>query len=49
LINEQREIGYHSVVWNGTDDNGHTISSGVYFYKMTTDNVVDVRKMMLKK
>jgi agmatine/peptidylarginine deiminase len=31
LINEQRTAGFHQVIWDGTDDNGLNVSSGVYF------------------
>jgi hypothetical protein len=49
LINEQRPAGYHSVVWNGSDDSGHLLPSGVYFYRINAGNFVESRKMMLVK
>ncbi len=38
LISGIRQLleGQHSVVWNGKDDNGKPVSSGIYFYKMKT-------------
>ena len=34
LINEHKETGSHNIVWNGTDQNGRFVSSGVYFYRL---------------
>jgi len=41
--------GRHSVVWNGDDTVGHPVSSGVYFYRMVTEDVIAVEKMLLLK
>ena len=49
LLNEQRGFGSHSVVWDGTDANGNTVPSGLYFYRLNTDNHSETRKMMLMK
>ncbi|MCC7431128.1 hypothetical protein IT568_09820, partial [bacterium] len=39
-----------SVVWNGTDFSGKTVSSGVYFYKLETRNgLSETKKMVLMK
>jgi len=49
LVNSVHGAGRHEVIWNGTDELGQTVSSGVYFYRLITpDNVVD-RKMLLLK
>ncbi len=34
LINNNMDIGYHSILWDGTSDNNKQISSGIYFYKI---------------
>lgn len=49
LINEDREPGLSVVTWNGTDESGVKVSSGVYFYRMVTDRFVGSRKMLLLK
>jgi flagellar hook assembly protein FlgD len=49
LHNGYLKPGEHSFVWNGTDDSGRSVSSGIYFYKMTTRDFVDIKKMMLLK
>jgi flagellar hook assembly protein FlgD len=35
LVDESRSAGYHNVVWNGRDQNGSQVSSGVYLYRFT--------------
>ncbi|MEN6384987.1 MAG: T9SS type A sorting domain-containing protein, partial [Phycisphaerales bacterium] len=49
LINEPRFAGNHSVVWNGLDDSGKPVSSGLYFYRLTTPNSSQTNKMLLLK
>jgi zinc carboxypeptidase/type IX secretion system substrate protein len=49
LINEEQESGGYSELWNGTDDNSESVSSGIYFYKLTTENFSSTKKMILMK
>ncbi len=49
LLNENRMAGRHSVVWDGKDANGRSVSSGVYFYRLTTPNRTHISKMLLMK
>lgn len=49
LVNGEVEAGTHQAIWDGTDQNGATVASGVYFYKMITDKFVDTRKMALMR
>ena len=42
LVNEWKESGSHQVKFSG-----HSIPSGIYFYKMTTKGFADIRKMTL--
>ena len=37
------------IVWNGTDDSGKSVSSGVYFYKFKSENYTSTKKMILMK
>lgn len=41
--------GYYSVVWDGKDNAGKLVGSGVYFYRMTSGKYSATRKMMLMK
>ena len=49
LVNESRASGKHSVIWNGMDNNGKSVSSGLYIYRIFADNRVVTGKMILTK
>ena len=49
LVNEVLPAGQHSVVWDGKDDNNKPVSSGIYFYKLKSDNYEKTKKMLLMK
>jgi len=49
LVDGELPRGVHTVVWDGTDNNGRAVSSGVYFYRLETDTQQMTRKMMLLK
>ncbi|MBC8527222.1 MAG: caspase family protein [Candidatus Cloacimonetes bacterium] len=47
LVNNKLEKGIHSVIWDGKDENGNLVSSGIYLYKLKTGNKTAVKKMIL--
>ena len=49
LVSEQLSTGQHSVVWNGDEANGNTVSSGLYFYKIKAGRYTSFKKMILMK
>ena len=49
LINSSLPAENHHIVWNGKDDSGKSVSTGIYFYKMKTANYIASRKMILMK
>ncbi len=50
LINENKSAGYHSVVWNGKDNSGQWVTSGIYFYQLKTgSDLSETKRMMLLK
>ena len=49
LVDELKEAGQYSVNWNGLDENGRRVSSGVYFYRMSAGDFTAVRKMVILK
>ena len=49
LINKEMPAGAHEVYWDGIDRNGQQVSSGLYFYRITTDKFVKSKKMVVLK
>ena len=47
LLDEPRPPGLHKVRWSGTDDRGSLLSSGLYFFRLTTGEVAETRRCML--
>jgi hypothetical protein len=41
--------GSHEVLWDGTNESGRTVATGIYLYRMTAGNFVEQRKMLLIK
>jgi hypothetical protein len=39
--------GYHSVVWNGKDNQDRSVSTGVYLYRIESEDFVQTKKMVL--
>lgn len=49
LANGDMAAGSHKLVWNGTDANGSSVTSGIYFYRLNHNGRSETRKMMLMK
>jgi hypothetical protein len=50
LVNVNNQVaGYHQALWNGRDDGGVPVASGVYIYRITTNAQSLARKMILMK
>ena len=49
LIQEHQPPGRYQVVWKGRDNSGQIVSSGPYFYRLTTGDYQSVKKMLLIK
>ncbi|MBU8923489.1 MAG: T9SS type A sorting domain-containing protein [Bacteroidales bacterium] len=47
LITGEMQNGYNTVQWDGTDDRGNQISSGVYFYRLKAGDEVVTHRMVL--
>jgi hypothetical protein len=49
LISDQRNAGDHHIAWNGQDDRGQSVASGVYFCRLEYGGVMHAVKMVLVK
>lgn len=49
LVEAFRPAGSHTVVWDGTDERGSRVASGVYFYRLTAHGAHETKKAVLLK
>ena len=49
MVSEPQLVGRYQVRWDGMDDRGVPVSSGIYFYQISAGKFQDVRKLMLLK
>ncbi len=47
LVNGYQSVGYKSVTWDGTDENGKKLPQGVYFYELKASKHTFVKKLIL--
>jgi len=49
LVDERKPAGRHAVSWDGRDDDGHPLASGVYFHRFEAAGETRVGKMVILK
>lgn len=49
LVDGDLPAGNHQISWDGRDNRGNSVSSGVYFYKLTAQGIEETRKMVMIK
>jgi hypothetical protein len=49
LLRETKSAGKYSAVWDGRDNNGNSLSTGVYFYRIQAGDYEKTKKMILVK
>jgi len=49
LVNDNRQAGMHSITWDGLDNSGNRVSSGVYIYRIDAGRFSATRKMVMLK
>jgi hypothetical protein len=49
LLNSQLAAGNYNIIFTGKDDNGKSLSTGVYFYRLVVNGQILTRKMILLK
>ena len=49
LVSETKAAGSYNVTWNGKNDQGQQLASGLYFYNLQAGEFSATKKMMLHK
>jgi subtilisin family serine protease len=49
LVDGITKAGTHTVTWDGTNEQGESVASGIYFYKLSAGDKVITKKMSLVK
>jgi predicted CXXCH cytochrome family protein len=49
LVNANEATGTYSVTWNGRNSGGQAVSSGIYLYRLQSNDFVSVKKMVMLK
>jgi DNA/RNA endonuclease YhcR with UshA esterase domain len=49
LINEAYNPGFHVINWDGCDDGGNVVPTGLYIYRIKAGNFIASKKMMMMK
>ena len=49
LVNDIKQAGFYNLIWDGRDERGKPVPSGVYIYKIDTDNHSNSKQMILLK
>ncbi|MBN2226687.1 MAG: T9SS type A sorting domain-containing protein [candidate division Zixibacteria bacterium] len=47
LVDDIKSAGEHNTTWDGKDAGGNPVSTGIYFYRLQSDNYIATRKMVL--
>ncbi len=47
LVDEKKDLGTYQITWDGLDENGLSVGSGIYIYKMRADGFMAIKKMVL--
>ena len=49
LVDEEKAPGSYNVIWDGKDEDGNQVASGIYFYQLRIKDYCDTKKMILVK
>ena len=49
MVNNNQSSGYKTINWDATNNQGESVSAGVYLYKIQAGDFVDTKKMILLK
>jgi flagellar hook assembly protein FlgD len=49
LVAKEQKAGYYNAVWDGRNEAGQTVSSGLYLYRVQAGSFVATHKMLMIK
>lgn len=49
LVNEDLKPGTYTVIWDGKDNRGSEVASGIYFYRLKSEDCIETKKMLFLK
>ncbi|MEA3444712.1 MAG: 6-bladed beta-propeller [Bacteroidota bacterium] len=49
LVDVELTAGNHEIKWDGTNENGRAVATGLYFYRLSTENFIQSKKMVMVK
>jgi hypothetical protein len=49
LVNKEHPSGRFEVIWDGSDNYGNVVGTGLYFYRLETNEMAFVKKMLFVK
>ena len=49
LLDDHRQAGFHTVTWDGTDNVGQKVASGIFYYELAAINSTLAGKMQLTR
>jgi hypothetical protein len=49
IVQSSHQPGNYEIMWDGTNQNGISVPSGIYFYKLDADEFISVKKLVLLK
>jgi len=49
LMEQEQSAGFHEVIWDGRNDEGQSVVSGIYYYQLTFNGLVQTQKLLLAR
>jgi N-acetylneuraminic acid mutarotase len=49
LVNEEKPAGFYELLWDGRDNSGRLVASGVYYYQLQAGEIKKTKKLLLLK
>ena len=49
LVDEEKAPGSYNIIWDGKDEDGNQVTSGIYFYQLKIEDYCDTKKLILVK